>query len=156
MADRALGGAEAGDDGDRARKSPVERLLAPVSDVRALSSLVRELGTIVRNLETIAEAVVSLDREFKQMNKSVTEMRDEVKVMRAGVDPLNERLIEVRDRFERIEPALAEMSMTLHPLKRARRKLGNGSVAERDAAAEAIDEAQDLEDEVAARAVDAT
>jgi hypothetical protein len=151
MADRALGGAGSGDErGHRGRKSPVQRLLSPVGDV---GTLLRDLRKIIGSLEVIAEHVISLDEEFKRMNQSVTEMRDEVKVMSAGVQPLDQRLQEVREGFERIEPMLENMNLAIHPLRRARRKLGsNGTVIPDEAAQDAVE----LEDDAAARSVDAS
>jgi hypothetical protein len=130
----------------------VQRLLSPVEDVRSLGALVRDLHRIILSLETIADHVISLDEEFKRMNQSVTEMRDEVKLMSGAVQPLDQRLQEVREGFERIEPMLDTMNLAIHPLRRARRKLGsNGSPAELAAEAAILEE-----DDAAARSADAS
>ena len=68
------------------------------------------------------------------MRKGVDDLGVEVKGMRAAVDPMVEHLDLVAARIEGLEPRLEDLSLAIHPLRRATGRLGPAPRANGDAA----------------------
>lgn len=121
--------------------------LGPVADgLRSISetmTTIRDsvalLPDIARTLAEIEEGVNFMGREVHTMRKGVDALGVEVRGMRESVEPMVSHLDIVAERIERLEPKLEEVSLAIHPLRRASGKLGrrravNGDVP--DAATE--------------------
>ena len=71
------------------------------------------------------------------MRQGVDAIRIETGQMQTAVQPLDERLKEVREGFARIEPQLVDIVAVMRPLRRARARLGNRAGATVDEQADA-------------------
>jgi hypothetical protein len=88
---------------------------------------------VAETLADIQEGVRFMGEEVHTMRKGVDELGVEVKGMRAAVDPMVEHLDGVAARIEGLEPRLEDLSLAIHPLRRATGKLGRRRSANGDA-----------------------
>ena len=76
-----------------------------------------------RRLARIEGGVQYMSDEVHRMRTGVDELRVEVKGMRGAVDPMVDHLDLVAARVEALGPRLEDMSLAIHPLRRATGKL---------------------------------
>lgn len=81
------------------------------------------LPEVAVTLEEIRKGVALMGDEVHSMRKGVDELSGEVKGMRSAVEPLVAHLDHVADRVDALEPRLEDMSLAIHPLRRAGEKL---------------------------------
>ena len=121
--------------------------LTPISEgLRSISEAMGAIRDSVALLPQVAETLAEIQQGVKVMGDEVHTMRKgvdalgvEVKGMRAAVDPMVDHLDLVAARIEGLEPRLEDLSLAIHPLRRATGKLGRRRAANGDAA---VDEDQ--------------
>ena len=124
--------------------------LAPITDglrtisetMKVMRDSVAILPEVAKTLEKIHKATRSMADEVHLMRVGVDDLGEEVKGMRVAVEPLVSHLDHVAERIERLEPRLEDLSLALHPLRRATGKLGRARLANGQTVAEA--EAEEL------------
>jgi hypothetical protein len=95
--------------------------LPGAQDLAELARLPAILADIAESLVAIRAMVASLDEEVATMRRSVDVIGGTVDSMRESVMPLDERLREVHSGFDRLEPAIADISRALRPWRRGGR-----------------------------------
>ena len=131
-------------------KVPID--IGPITDgLRSISKSMRTIRDAVGLLPQVAETLEEINKgmrfmgkEVHRMRKGVDELGVEVKGMRAAVEPLASQLDIVAERIDALDPRLEDLSLAMHPVRRATGKLGrrraaNGDVVG-DAAAEQLDQ----------------
>ena len=116
--------------------------LTPITEgLRSISETMRTIRDSVALLPQVAETLAEIQQgvrfmgdEVHTMRKGVDELGVEVKGMRAAVDPMVEHLDLVAARIEGLEPRLEDLSLAIHPLRRATGRLGRRRGANGDAA----------------------
>ena len=115
-------------------KLPVD--INPLGDLRSILEAMGEIRDSLALLPRVAETLVEIQAGVKFMADEVHTMRTgvddlgvEVKGMRAAVDPLVAHLDLVAKRVEELEPRLEDLSLAIHPLRRATGKLGRRRTA---------------------------
>jgi hypothetical protein len=103
----------------------------PIGDLRAIVATMEEireslalLPTVAGTLAEIQDGVKFMADEVHKMRTGVDVMQDEVKGMRGAVDPMVEHLDAVAEQVRALEPRLEDLSLAIHPLRRATGKLG--------------------------------
>lgn len=91
------------------------------------------LPRVAETLDEIREGVKIMGDEVHRMRTGVDELQGEVKGMRRAVDPLVEHLDIVAARVEELEPRLEDLSLAIHPLRRATGRLGRRRTANGEA-----------------------
>ena len=116
----------------------------PLGDLRAILDAMNELRGSLAVLPEVAETLSSIDEktrfmadEVHRMRTGVDDLKVEVKGMRGAVDPMVEHLDAVAAQVRALEPRLEDLSLAIHPLRRATGKLGrrraqNGELPEDD------------------------
>jgi len=117
--------------------------IAPITDglrtisetMKVMRDSVAILPQVAETLEEIHKATRSMADEVHMMRVGVDGLSEEVKGMRVAVEPLVVHLDGVAEKVERLEPRLEDLSLALHPLRRAtgkrgRRRLANGQAVE--------------------------
>ena len=122
-------------------KLPIDN---PLGDLRAIvegmDELRKSLAVLPQVAETLAEirkGVAYMADEVHTMRTGVDALGVEVQGMRGAVDPMVDHLDAVAAKVEALEPRLEDLSLAIHPLRRATGKLGrrraaNGEPAELD------------------------
>lgn len=101
---------------------PVLDGLRQISEVLpAIRDSVVVLPEVAASLANIEAAVQTMGEEVHRMRLGVDELTHEVKELQAGLETHLDR---VGDRVARLEPMLDEMSLAIHPLRRATGRLG--------------------------------
>jgi uncharacterized protein YoxC len=114
--------------------TPITEGLRSISEtMRAIRDSVALLPQVAETLAEIQEGVKFMGDEVQTMRKGVDELGVEVKGMRTAVDPMVEHLDLVAARIEGLEPRLEDLSLAIHPLRRASGKLGRRRAANGDA-----------------------
>lgn len=115
-------------------KLPVD--INPLGDLRSILEAMGEIRDSLALLPKVAETLVEIQAGVRFMADEVHTMRTgvddlgvEVKGMRAAVDPLVAHLDLVAKRVEELEPRLEDLSLAIHPLRRATGKLGRRRAA---------------------------
>jgi hypothetical protein len=108
----------------------------PLGDLRAILDAMGDirdslalLPEVAGTLAEIREGVRYMSDEVHTMRTGVDDLSVEVKGMRAAVDPLVAHLDLVAKRVEELEPRLEDLSLAIHPLRRATGKLGRRRAA---------------------------
>ncbi len=119
-------------------------------DISASLRLVRDsvalLPEVAKSLEEIREATSAMAKEVHQMRTGVDGLGDEVKSMRTALEPMVSHLDVVAERVGALEPRLEDLSLALHPMRRATGKLGRRRAANGDVADEpATDEVAQID-----------
>ena len=123
--------------------------LAPITDglrtisetMKVMRDSVAILPEVAKTLGKIHKATQSMADEVHLMRVGVDDLGEEVKGMRVAVEPLVSHLDYVAERIDRLEPRLEDLSLALHPLRRATGKLGRARLANGQTVAEAaVDE----------------
>ena len=115
--------------------------LAPITDglrtvtetLKVVRDSVAILPEVAKTLEEIRKATISMAEEVHLMRTGVDELGVEVKGMRAAVDPLVEHLDNVAVNVAALEPRLEDLSLAIHPMRRATSKLTRRRGANGDA-----------------------
>ena len=95
--------------------------LRPLTDtVTTIRDSVALLPEVVKVLKEIEDAVRSMGDEVHRMRKGVDELGVEVTELRSA---LESRLDNVADHVDSLGPQLEEMSLAMHPFRRATVKL---------------------------------
>ena len=129
--------------------TPITEGLRSISEtMRAIRDSVALLPQVAETLSEIHEGVRFMGDEVHTMRKGVDELGVEVKGMRAAVDPMVDHLDLVAARIEGLEPRLEDLSLAIHPLRRATGKLGrrraaNGEPVLEDQTSSGENESQD-------------
>ncbi len=112
------------------------KLPDPLSDLRSILEAMGEirdslalLPRVADTLAEIQEGVRFMADEVHTMRKGVDDMGVEVKGMRTAVDPMVAHLDAVALRVEALEPRLEDLSLAIHPFRRATGKLGRRRAA---------------------------
>lgn len=114
--------------------TPITEGLRSISETMwAIRDSVALLPQVAETLADIQEGVRFMGEEVHTMRKGVDELGVEVKGMRAAVDPMVEHLDGVAARIEGLEPRLEDLSLAIHPLRRATGRLGRRRSANGDA-----------------------
>ncbi len=122
---------------------PITDGLRNISEsLRSVRDSVALLPEVAKSLEEIRNATISMAEEVHLMRVGVDALGDEVDGMRKAVEPLVPHMDVVAERVERLEPRLEDLSLALHPMRRATGKLGrrraaNGEIDEEPATDEA-------------------
>ena len=111
--------------------------LGPITEgLRSISETMRTIRDSVALLPDVAETLVEIQKGVERMGDEVHRMRvgvdvlgDEVRGMRAAVEPLEAQLDMVGDQVQHLGPKLEEVSLAIHPLRRATTKLGRRRAA---------------------------
>lgn len=120
--------------------TPITEGLRSISETMgAIRDSVALLPQVAETLAEIQDGVKFMGEEVETMRKGVDELGVEVKGMRTAVDPMVAHLDLVAARIEGLEPRLEDLSLAIHPLRRATGKLGRRRAANGDAA---VDEDQ--------------
>ncbi len=90
----------------------------------AIRDAVSLLPRVVRTLDGIQTGVDVMGDEVHRMRLGVDQMAVEVQSMSASVAPLDAQLEKVATRIDNLEPRLEDLSLALHPMRRASGKLG--------------------------------
>lgn len=114
--------------------------LAPITDglrtisetMKVMRDSVAILPEVATTLEEIRKATVSMGEEVHRMRVGVDTLAEEVDGMRAAVEPLVPHMDIVAARIEALEPRLEDLSLALHPMRRATGKLGRRRAANGD------------------------
>ena len=115
--------------------------IGPVADglrsigetMRTIRDSVALLPAVAETLGRIEEGVRFMGDEVHTMRKGVDSLGVEVRGMRESVEPIVAHLDIVAARIERLEPKLDEVSLAIHPLRRATGRLSRrNSVAAAD------------------------
>ena len=122
-------------------KLPLE--LTPITDgLRSISETMRAIRDSVALLpqvaETLAEIRIGVEKmgdEVHRMRMGVDALGGEVTVMREAVEPMVDHLDLVAARVEGLEPRLEDLSLAIHPLRRATGKIGRRRAANGEPAA---------------------
>lgn len=85
-------------------------VVGALGDLRSIADSVRVLPEVARSLGAIERSVESMDREVKLMRRGVDRLDTDVMKVVDGVDPLDDKLEDLR--------------LTLRPLSRASARLG--------------------------------
>ena len=112
----------------------------PLSDLRAILEAMNDLRASLAVLPDVATTLASIEKKTQFMAEEVHKMRtgvdalqDEVRGMRGAVDPMVEHLDGVAAQVEALGPRLEDMSLAIHPLRRATGKLGRRRAANGEA-----------------------
>ncbi len=92
-----------------------------IPGIGSLLGAQRALGGAIEDVRTIAEGmrlIPELVRVLSSIEKHVTSMDREVSRMRDGVEGLGAQVRALEDAMEQVFEPLAEIGLTLHPLKR--------------------------------------
>jgi len=127
--------------------------LAPITDgLRTISETMKTmrdsvaiLPEVAASLEEIQKATVSMAKEVHLMRVGVDALGKEVDGMRAAVEPLVPHMDLVAERVERLEPRLEDLSLALHPLRRATGKRARRRVSNDDSVEVAAEESAQTE-----------
>jgi uncharacterized protein YoxC len=110
--------------------TPITEGLRSISEtMRTIRDSVALLPQVAETLAEIQQGVEFMGEEVHTMRKGVDDLGVEVKGMRAAVDPMVEHLDLVAARVEALEPRLEDLSLAIHPLRRATGKLGRRRAA---------------------------
>ena len=110
--------------------TPVTDGLRSISEtMRSIRDSVALLPEVAATLAEIRDGLKVMGEEVHTMRRGVDELGVEVKGMRAG---LVEHLDLVAARVEALEPRLEDLSLAIHPLRRATGKLGRRRAANGD------------------------
>ena len=117
--------------------TPITNGLRTISEsMRIMVDSVSILPEVARILEEIERATVSMAEEVHLMRVGVDQLGGEVRAMKDAVEPLVPHLDHVAEGVERLEPRLEDLSLALHPLRRAtgkrarRARLNNGQATD--------------------------
>ena len=117
--------------------TPITEGLRSISEtLKVMRDSVAILPEVAKTLEEIRSATVEMADEVHQMRMGVDGLGDEVKSMRTALEPMVSHLDVVAERVGALEPRLEDLSLALHPMRRATGKLGRRRAANGDAAAE--------------------
>jgi hypothetical protein len=118
--------------------TPITEGLRSISEtMRTIRDSVALLPQVAESLADIQQGVRFMGEEVHAMRRGVDELGVEVKGMRAAVDPMVEHLDVVAARIEGLEPRLEDLSLAIHPLRRATGRLGRRRSANGDGALDA-------------------
>jgi len=110
--------------------TPITDGLRSISEtMRSIRDSVALLPEVAATLAEIRDGVQAMGEEVHTMRRGVDELGVEVNGMRAG---LVEHLDLVAARVEALEPRLEDLSLAIHPLRRATGKLGRRRAANGD------------------------
>jgi DNA repair ATPase RecN len=110
--------------------TPITEGLRSISEtMRTIRDSVALLPQIAETLAEIQQGVEFMGTEVRTMRRGVDELGVEVKGMRSAVDPMVEHLDAVAERIEALEPRLEDLSLAIHPLRRATGRLGRRRAA---------------------------
>ena len=113
--------------------TPITEGLRSISEtMRAIRDSVALLPQVADTLADIQKGVRFMGEEVHSMRRGVDELGVEVKGMRAAVDPMVEHLDGVAAQIEGLEPRLEDLSLAIHPLRRATGRLGRRRSANGD------------------------
>ncbi len=114
--------------------TPITEGLRSISEtMRAIRDSVALLPQVAETLADIQKGVKFMGEEVHTMRKGVDDLGVEVMGMRAAVDPMVDHLDGVAARIEGLEPRLEDLSLAIHPLRRATGRLGRRRSANGDA-----------------------
>jgi uncharacterized protein YoxC len=112
---------------------PVVDGLRSISEtMRAIRDSVALLPQVAETLARIEDGVKYMSDEVHLMRTGVDELRVEVKGMRGAVEPMVTHLDLVAERVQGLEPQLEDLSLAIHPLRRATGKLARRRAANGD------------------------
>ncbi|MGI8460151.1 MAG: hypothetical protein ACR2OC_00740 [Solirubrobacterales bacterium] len=103
--------------------------------VDALGYLPRVVVGALEDLRTIAQSVSVLPevaRSLAKIEASVASMDSEVKLMRQGVDRLDGDVLKVVDGVDPLDEKLEDLRLALHPLSRASALFGRRGIPAKD------------------------
>lgn len=102
------------------RRPPLGRLLADgLGDLNVL----RLLPEVTSHLRAIRRFTQSMDSEVRSMNAGVRRLGVQLEELKGQVAQLDSRVGEMEERVGRLEPHLADVSLAIRPLRRARARL---------------------------------
>jgi hypothetical protein len=114
--------------------TPITEGLRSISEtMRTIRDSVALLPQVAETLAEIQQGVESMGTEVRTMRMGVDELGVEVKGMRSAVDPMVAHLDVVAARIEALEPRLEDLSLAIHPLRRATGRLGRRRAANGEA-----------------------
>jgi hypothetical protein len=115
---------------------PLTKGIGSISEsIRIIRDSVALLPDLLEKLEGIEEGVRFMADEVHKMRLGVDSLGGEVEGVRTAVAPLVPHMDRVAERVERLEPRLEDLSLALHPFRRAgskfsRQRLANGLAEE--------------------------
>lgn len=120
--------------------NPIVDGIRSISDtIATIRDSVALLPEVAETLTEIRKGVEFMGKEVHAMRKGVDQLDVEVAGMRRAVEPLVSHMDLVAARVEALDPRLEDLSLALHPLRRAssfsRRRAGDDADVEPDDAA---------------------
>lgn len=126
--------------------TPITEALRTISEsMRMMRDSVALLPDVAETLAEIQVGVQKMGEEVAAMRSGVDGMGEEVKGMRIAVEPLVGHLDHVAERIDALEPQLEDMSLAIHPFRRATGKLIRRRAADGDVLGQDMDEADQTE-----------
>lgn len=80
----------------------------------------RVLAEVAADLRSIRKHTISMDREVTGMHASVERIEVEMRELTARISDLDQRMGSVESAVIRLEPHIADVSLAMRPLRRAR------------------------------------
>jgi chromosome segregation ATPase len=112
---------------------PLGRLL---SDSLGDLNVLRLLPEVTSHLRAIRRFTEGINAEVAGMHAGVVRLEGQVAELKTEVSGLNERVFAMEQRLGALEPHVADMSLAIRPLRRARARLPQrGSAAEEERSA---------------------
>jgi chromosome segregation ATPase len=99
------------------------RRFAGLGDLGAQVNPIRMLAEVAADLRSIRKHTISMDREVTGMHASVERIEVEMRELSARIGALDDRMESVEGAIGRLEPHIADVSLAIRPLRRARARL---------------------------------
>jgi hypothetical protein len=96
------------------------RRFPPIGDLGSAINPLRLLSEVAADLRSIRRHTISMDREVTGMHASVERMEVEMRELTARITDLDGRMASVEAAVGRLEPHIADVSLAMRPLRRAR------------------------------------
>jgi chromosome segregation ATPase len=99
------------------------RRIPGLGDLGAQVNPIRLLAELAADLRSIRKHTISMDREVTGMHASVERIEVEMRELSARIGALDDRMESVEGAIGRLEPHIADVSLAIRPLRRARARL---------------------------------
>ena len=99
------------------------RRIPGLGDLGAQVNPIRLLADLAADLRSIRKHTISMDREVTGMHASVERIEVEMRELSARIGALDDRMESVEGAIGRLEPHIADVSLAIRPLRRARARL---------------------------------
>jgi phage shock protein A len=101
------------------------RRFPQLGDLGAAANPLRLLAEMAADLRSIRKHTISMDREVTGMHASVERLEVEMRELTARITDLDRRMESVESAVVRLEPHIADVSLAMRPLRRARARFPN-------------------------------